>query len=324
MTKTDHITQREIEIKRNEMFQYDNFFSLSQPGFIIPGLHQDLIPQGFAYLEKKNWLLISYYREGDAPSVVTVVDATTQVLIKTIHLHFADGSPYTEHAGGVAVNDKYLWVSSSSKLHYMKLDKILSSDYTANLSFDGIMPIDVNGSFVKVVNNTLWVGEFAHSDNYTTNEEHHMKTRTNVTQKAWITGYELDLETGFVPENENNKDQMPVPNYILSIPYRIQGMAIQKDQVFLSQSYGRTADSQLLVFTNPTHRAPHSYIEVEDATVPLWFLDDLNHNQTITMPPMAESLAQSEDKLHVLFESGADKYRHDGSYPLDKIYTLNL
>lgn len=325
MSCNDFVTQRGLEVKRNQQPQYEEFFNLSEPGFIIPGLHQDLIPQGFAYLEEKDWLFMSYYCDDDGRSAVSVVDAKTNIFLKAIFLSNTDGSPYTEHAGGLAVNSKYLWVSSDSTLYYMDIEKVFCASSNSEVSFDGTIPVDVNGSFTKVTDNILWVGEFAHSTNYTTKDSHHMKTRTNVTQKAWVTGYELDPKTKFFPEDiEKTEDDIPVPDYILSIPYRIQGLAVQKEAIILSESYGRTADSHLLVFKNPLFDRPHQMVEVGDTDVPLWLLDDLNHTRTFVAPPMAESIAQYKQSFYVLFESGAEKYRDDGSYPLERAYKFNL
>lgn len=326
MTNIEFVKQRGIDVKRNQMPQYDSFYKFSKPGFIIPGLHEDLVPQGFAYLERKNWLFVSYYCDrDDCSSVIAVIDAKTNILIKALRLNNVDKSPYTEHAGGVAVNDNYLWVSSSSTLYYMSMEKVICSDHNEEVSFDGTIPIDVNGSFVKIKNNILWVGEFAHSTNYTTKESHHTKSRTSVKYKGWITGYELDPKTAFIPDHTpRTEDDIPVPDYILSIPYRIQGMAIMDNYIILSESYGRTADSHLLIFNNPLLNTVHQYVSFDDYEVPLWYLDDLNQRDTIVTPPMAESIVQYQNALYVLFESGANKYRDDGSFPLDRAQLLSL
>lgn len=323
MSDVQSVIQRGIDVKRNKMPQYNSFFQLSEPGFIIPGLHQNLIPQGFAYLERKNWLFVSYYCEDDGPSAIAIIDAKTKLLVKAFYLRDSEDEPYTEHAGGVSVNDGYLWVSSNEKLRYMKMEKVICSSHNDEVSFDGTIPVEVNGSFTKITDNILWVGEFAHSTNYSTDESHHMESRSNVKYKAWITGYELDPKTKFIPEEKSKtEDGIPVPDYILSIPYRIQGMAIQGGDIILSESYGRTADSHLLRFKNPLLNKPHQQVSIEDYKIPVWFLDDLNLIETIVAPPMSESIAQYDNHFYVLFESGASKYRDDGSFPLDRAQLL--
>lgn len=322
----EFITQQGIDVKRDRMLQYDLFFQFSKPGFIIPGLHQDLIPQGFAYWEQENWLFVSYYCDhDDCSSVVAIIDAKTNLLIKALRLKNVDDSLYTEHAGGVAVNDRYLWVSSSSTLYYMNMDKVMSANHNDEVAFDGTIPTDVNGSFVKVSDNVLWVGEFAHSTNYSTKESHHTKSRTKVQYKGWITGYELDPKTQFIPDHkQETEDGIPVPDYILSIPYRIQGVGFLDKYIILSESYGRTADSHLLIYKNPLNNTVHKYVSFGDHEVPLWFLDDLNHLETMVAPTMAESIVQYQNALYVLFESGANKYKDDGSFPLDRAQLFNL
>lgn len=325
MAETKRITQKNVLVNREKQFQYDAYFQLSEMGFVIPGLHQDLVPQGFTYLKEKDWFIISYYRESDNPSVITIVDVKTNRLVKTLHLNNVDGTPYTEHAGGVTVSNKYLFVSSSHKLYYMPLEKVYNAATESAVSFEDFIPTEVRGSFTKVNEGILWVGEFAFSGAYETRENHHMKNRSNVTHQGWITGYQLDQNTGLIPTDKpKNGDGVYVPDYILSISYRIQGMAVSDEKIVLSQSYGRTADSHLYIYKNPLEEEPHTYVDFADHYVPLWFLDGVNQTKTMVLPPMSESLARKGDNLYVLYESGADLYVHDCSYPQDRVGVLQF
>lgn len=325
MTETERITQENVHVNREKQLQYDSYFKLSEPGFVIPGLHQDLVPQGFTYLQEKDWFIVSYYRVSDNPSVITIVDAKTDKLVKTLHLNNMDGTPYTEHAGGVTVSNKYLFVSSSHRLYYMPLEKVYNAETESEVSFEAFIPTEARGSFTKVNEGVLWVGEFAFSGSYETRESHHLKNRNNVTHQGWITGYQLDPDTGLIPTDKpTNGDGVYVPDYILSIPYRIQDIAVTDDKIVLSQSYGRTADSHLYIYKNPLKEEPHTYVNFADQYVPLWFLDGVNQTKTMVLPPLVETLARKGDNLYVLYESGADLYVHDCSYPLDRIGVLRF
>jgi hypothetical protein len=58
-------------------------------------------------------------------------------------------------------------------------------------------------------------------------------------------------------------------------------------------------------------------------SVPLRILTSGELTDSITMPPMAEGIARDGNRVAVLFESGAAKYRYTGSWPLDRLYLFS-
>ncbi|MDY0394020.1 hypothetical protein RWE15_05455 [Virgibacillus halophilus] len=170
-----------------------------------------------------------------------------------------DNTPYHGHAGGVAVSSQFLFVTSDHTLFYAPLDALVNAENETSVQFTGSLPMETRGSFTKVADGVLWVGEFAFSGSYLTREKHHLYNRNNVLYQGWMMGYELDPATGFIPVNTPlDDDGQYVPDYILSIPYRIQGMSISQKDIVLSQSYGRTADSHLFIYNNPLGAPPIS------------------------------------------------------------------
>lgn len=69
----------------------------------------------------------------------------------------------------------------------------------------------------------------------------------------------------------------------------------------------------------------HDFFTLDNSMrVPVWHLDSTNLEHSITAPPMSEGIAVVGDKLAVLYESGADKYRRTARLPQDRIHLLDL
>ncbi|WP_028552150.1 lamin tail domain-containing protein [Paenibacillus sp. UNC451MF] len=299
---------------------YGDFNFISKEGPVIPGLKQGIIPQGAAYVPGKNWMLATYYRNDGQASGITVTDLSTGKFVKAMELREAGDVPYTGHAGGIAVSDENLWISSDSHVYRLPIQNVINAGDGDKLIFTDKVQVATKGSFVTYSDHILWVGEFAGS-NAPTDSSHHMTNREQTVNHAWVAGYKLsssDLLSGMP-----GAGSVTVPDYILSIPDEIQGMEVVGDKVVLSRSYGRNNDSRLLAYTWSLSEAAHSQTSVfGSVSVPIWFLDGSNILNSLIMPPMAEGIFEHNGSLHVLFESGAKEYL-DGKYPIDKLQFLD-
>lgn len=317
------ITQEETQGNAVRLAEYERFFAAARPGAVIPGLKQGFVPQGIAYLPERDWFLLSGYRDGGT-SLLIIVNGATERLVKALEFTMQDGKPYQGHAGGVAVSDRYVWIASGDQVHYVALDAVVQAANGAVVPFAGHLPVDSRASFVTVAGNTLWVGEFAYGTSYPTRAHHHLQAPSSAPHKGWIAGYELDPSTGLIRSGQARlPDGAYVPDYVLSIPDKIQGALFIEDFVLLTESYGRNQPSRLLIYRNPLGGAPHATVQVSGASVPVWFLDAGNLLDTWILPPMAQSVAVRQDEAHVNFESGAVKYL-DGSYALSRLQVVDV
>jgi len=282
-----------------------------------------LIPQGIAYSKSHNWLIISYYRDDGRPSMLSVIDVSTGKLVKALELYKDPNTPYTGHAGGLAVSEKHLWVTSEKSAYQIKLDDLVSAEDGAIIVFSDIIRTETNASFTAYADGILWVGEFARFD-FPTDSSHHMRSRDNLPYSAWVAGYRLTADDT-IDKSRLSETNAAIPDYILSVPNEIQGMAVSGDHFILSRSYGRTVESSLLTYRQPLNEQPHAYTDKFGGTpVPIWFLDGINQLHTVVMPTMSEGLAVNDGLMYVLFESGATAYIPDGFYPVDKVYVTDL
>jgi hypothetical protein len=306
------ITQQEL-IEATYADSYPAFWHSSLAGPVIPGLVEDLVPQGAAYWADQDLLILSHYRDDGRPSVLTLVHASSGRLVKTLHLHQEDGSLYTGHAGGLAVSRANLWIANASAVFRIPLDDLLAAPDNGDIRFASRFQTETNASFASYADGILWVGEFYHPPTYQTKPSHQLTNEEGRTYSAWVAGYRLAAET----------DQPTTLDYVLAITDRIQGMAVSPDSIVLSQSYGRTNNSTLFRYPKPDLAgAPDQLVSVNGTAVPVWFLDSAS--QATTLPPLAEGIVSDGDRLFVLFESGANLYRETAVAPMDRLRVVSL
>ncbi len=316
------LNQQEIKNRKNFPRQhYPSFFNSAERGPLVPGIFQQAVPQGLFYLEEKNWFIISNYMNNGYPSNVTIIDAHLGKHIKTLWLRERDGTPFYGHVGGVAANKLKLWIASGSGVYEIPIEKIESTPNNSFIEFDRYYQTETRASFASYSNGVLWVGEFARytktGRNYKTKGYHHLKSRDGSIHYGWAVGYKTDPQTG-------NLIDPQTPDFILSIPDKVQGIAFIKNQIVLSVSYGRRNDSYLYIYSNPMNKKPDTLVKLGNNSVPLWFVDNTNKVLEILSPPMTEGITPYHGRIAVLFESGSDKYRPTSSFPLDSIYFVNV
>lgn len=301
---------------------YAKLWSISDQGPVIPGLNEDVVPQGLAYWPEQNWLLISSYVDNGTASNLTIVDATSGEVVKRLFLKKEDGKPYTGHAGGVAVSAKHAWISSEERVYWIPLADLAAATAEAQVQFGGSFPTGTRASFDSYADGILWIGEFYTLPDYPVDPSHTLRNNEPSQYYAWVEGYVLDKVTDQPTPGAS-------PDYILSIADKIQGMAVTPDHIILSQSYGRAKDSYLLKYTKPDLKGePHQRVQVGGKSVPVWFLDRKSLSKeegSLKVPPMSEGIVtDGANRLFVLFESGALKYRSSGSAPMDRMRVVRL
>lgn len=305
--------------------QYAKLWAISERGPAIPGLAGGVVPQGLAYWPEKDWLIVSSYEDGD-PSTLDVVEATSGKAVKQVSLLQEGGAPYTGHAGGVTVTHGHLWVASGGSAYRIPLADLVAAPDKGKLKFTGSFSTPTRASFNAFADGILWVGEFYNYPDYDTDDSHQLMNNVRGQYNAWAAGYKLDPGTD-LPTDASGAGAV-TPDYILSLPDRIQGMAVTPDSIILSQSYGRTKDSALLKYARPDLAgAPHTTVKVSGKEVPVWFLDPSNQakeNGSLAAPPMTEGVVPVGDRLYVLFESGSTKYRSSALSPMDHMRVIRL
>lgn len=322
--ENDGFTSREVTGCENTNPSYELFYSSGQPGALIPGLSEGLVPQGLCFIEEKNWLLFAGYSgSGETGSALIAVDRSDGSIVKQVLLRTLSGEPYTGHAGGVCVSGDTIYVSNAHRLYTLPLQTFLSLPEKSECAFTGEIPVPVNASWCCCEGGMLYVGEFEYSTEYKTDKSHKMKTADG-TFRAWTCCYRLD-ENGCLSSIRFASDGTAIPDLILATPERIQGMTVKNGSVYISQSYGRRSSSLIMRFDALFDRAYDCEIEYGGFAVPMWFLDKNARSASLLAPPMSESLCTVCGTVYVLFESAAGIYRSPGnlsSNPMDRVFGL--
>ena len=299
---------------------YEDFIRRRTEGPLIPGMMQALVPQGMAYWENENLMIISNYMSDESAGVLSFVNMENGQLEKSIFLFEQDGNPHKGHLGGLAISRSHLWLASGQGVYYLSLDDLKHIEDLERVMLPQLIVTETKGSFATYSDNILWVGEFTlNNGRYPVSETHEFQSRDGGTHRAWLGGYILNDETDLVDERNTNSGKI-VPDYILSIADKVQGALFYGDKIILSESYGRKNYSRLHEFNNPMKEESHiAYGLNPEEDIPFWFLDDINRAGEMIIPPMSEAIVLFENKVAVLFESSAMKYRDTALYPLDKI-----
>ncbi|GAB6189563.1 hypothetical protein JCM30566_13030 [Marinitoga arctica] len=316
------ITQENIiaEKRYKKFNEYNVFFKIASKWAVIPGLKENLVPQGLAYYPKKNWFIISFYRINSMPSVLAIIDANNGILIKAIEIYNLNGTPYKGHAGGIAISENNLWISSNSYLWRIPLNDIINSENGSKVKIIDGFNTGTRASFVEYNNGVLWAGEFYHKGNYTTDISHHLVSNNGTKHYAWIAGFKLN------PKTDNVTKNTPIiPDMILSIPDIVQDIEfIENKKIILSRSYGRNNDSLLQIYSYVLNQSPDTTIQLFKKKVPVWFLNKMNLETEIVILPMSEGITKKDNSLYILFESSASKYRFTTKYPTDFIWDIKI
>ena len=305
--------------------EYSQWFSVDTAGPLIPGLKQNMIPQGLAYAAAQNWLIITHYREDGGSSMLSILNASTGALVKSVTVYNADQTAYVGHAGGVAVSASNVWISSEGYLHRIPLPSLVNAPNRSRIYIADRFPTGTRSSYTFYASGKLWSGEF-HASGYETDASHQSTARDGTTQYAWIVGFNLDGATDLLPAGKYVNDTTPVtPDAILSVPDKVQGATrLASGRFVLSESYGRTNDSTIQFYENVLAQVAHAYRTVNGTQVPFWFLDGVSRDSQLTALPLSENVVELGGYLYVLFESAATPYVTGGKYPTDKIWKVNM
>ncbi len=269
----------------------------------VPGLEDGFIPQGICFVEKMGMFAISGYMPEDSNGnkqfsrIYFVNPETNESKMFII-------DDFTGHAGGIACDGNDLWISSggsassNGKIYHFTLD-MFASENGSSVNYDGYFSVPVKGSVLYCDGEKLWVSEFYNNDKDSNkvNEKHHYGSN-----HAWSCGYDLPIDVDY-----SAKEKL-VPDVVLSIPDKVQGMAITADgEVVFSTSYGRRNNSKMYVFESYTEWNTNT-VNVFDNDVTLYVAKKKNRVISFKMPTLMEGIDYHDGKLYIVFESGAMTY----------------
>lgn len=216
-------------------------------------------PQGLAVDAGGGLLITTLYNGHDTTDGLLVIqDSTTGEILSTVRLAGVD------HYGGVAVHGDHVWVSGGGQVQLYSLSQMRAADDGSTATVRDSFPVD-GSSTVTYHDGQLWTAQF----------NGHGSDRI----------YTYDVgDDGSVAAT---------PHAIMGGEQEMQGIAVNDDYVYVSQSEGRDADHSTLT-------------RIDRAT---------GERESIEIPSnMAEGIALHGNQLVQTYESGAAQYS-DGSGP---------
>lgn len=324
--------------------QFADVMEIAEPFALVPGYNQNIVSQGMDQSSETGNIYVSGYfkREEDNPfektgnpTAIAVLDAEGKLIGEYV-MRNGDGSAFTSHMGGVAVTEDTIYVSGSQqKDEKGKTSYWIAGIPLAELEAEGhhevkvenYYQVPVQPSYLNYSNGILWIGNFYHAEESSYKAPHTLgKTKADHDDErfgGYLLGYDL-TEKGaerLVP-GEGEAFAMPDADKLYATTDRIQGMTmLEGGHIVLSRSYGRTANSQLLVY-DPA-KAETKKVSLDDVEYDCVMLEESTSQiQNYTMLPMTEGITVKKDgngrEILVLLESGSVVFDGDGTYDAKK------
>lgn len=291
------------------------FFKESTKEFEIPGLDTAFVPQGMDKIENQNKYIISGYMSDGSPSRYYIVDRDNNTT-KYFTLKVGDEF-YKGHAGGVSSAGMTLWtVGDKTCIRFSLTDVNNVEDGGVITALDSFTT--TNGAdFVFDNKGILWIGEFYKEKKYETESSHHLKTNSGEENYALVYGYTID-------ESMSNGLLSKIPSKLLSVRGLCQGIAVDSHGNFVMSTSYSVSDSNIYYYKNVLDEKCHMEFVLGKHTIPLWFLDNNSLISTTNAPAMTEEVVVENDRVYILFESNAKKYRMVNRRRLKNVYSLSL
>ena len=268
--------------------------------FDVRGNKDKYTPQGLTYSKEYNVILQTSYNSKHKVSMLYVTDFNNGKLLKELKLKEIDGKDNINHVGGITTDDDKVWITNKYEINEYNLLDIINTkkDYVKSTKKN---KLPNRGDLCLYNNNILWVGDFFLNILYKVPDNNPL-----------LLGY-----------NKKEKINYKKPDYVISIPKMVQGMAITEDNRFIfTSSYSNLINSSLSIYDNPL-KEKNDYYEINNNKIPYYKFSNNNLINTIKLPPMAEGLFYKDNNIYILFESSSDTYFY--AYPkINKIIKLNI
>ncbi len=303
---------------------YNEYFTIAEKEFIIPGLSEGFVPQGFEYVDEENVYLQCGYMSDGSASRIYILPEGEENNPRYITLESSYGKPYTGHTGGITCSGNFVWLANDGEgedncIWVLSLEEILAAENGTAVKLAKSFKPENRAAYCFADEEYLWTGEFYRPEEYPTAETHAMTAANNTEHNAIICAYPLDSESELGITDT-------APEVILSVTDHVQGFTRAEDCFILSTSYGFTSSHHLYYKDNLEDTAD-STLTVNGTEVPVWFLDSQSLVADMEMPPMNEEPVVRDGKMYVLTESACKKYifgnfirgRHVYSYSLEAL-----
>ncbi len=290
-----------------------------------PDTDSDFVPQGLAYSDYLDKILVCGYMNTEGNSRIYVIDPESGETEKFVSLIEVDGDAYTGHCGGIATFEGNAWVVSGKYARRISLDTLRDAEGGASIQFIDQFNTGTRASYANCSNGILWVGEYhKKGDSYVTEDSHHLTSPNGEEMCAWTCGYILDSENpqGFT-YNGKSKD-IVAPDFILETESMCQGFTQLPDGRFVTSISGKITKSELNFYENVLDGEADGTVEVAGKDVDIYFLDSAAMLDSLKAIPRSEGVDMYDGKLLVLYESGCRKMLASQIVRTDYVWSVEV
>ena len=263
-----------------------------------PGLSDGFFCQGVCAYEQEEKIIVSGYMANKSPSRLYVTDLDNNSYYVIME---NEGKSYYGHAGGVAVNGDYLYMSGDDKIYVISVGEVLKAQNGDTVQIQSSIPVNNNGSFIYADEQYLYVGEFHDGGKYVTEHPYDAPEGKNY---AIVSRYAFD--------------DLTAPNRVYSIRNKVQGICFTPDgKVVMSTSYGLSSSVYYV----------YNQSDAVDLGVTLDGAPVYGFNECVKQfsgPAMAEGLDYYNGKIITLTESASNKYIFGKFFFANKIVALDV
>ena len=282
-----------------------DYYAISEKEFQIPGLSKKMVPQGLEYLEDGIFLICGYQSNG-APSRIYRYDSKRHKEAGYVVLGDEQGRPVAPHAGGLAANGDYVYVTGEDACIYVySLSDVESGETGITVSMKGRIQTTfgddrIEPAWICITEGRLITGEFYRVPNYPTPDTHIFTGPSGEQNHAVALVYKLKDPDGSDFSVEAS------PSEIYSLPGLVQGMAVKDGKIWISQSWG-TAKSTIRCY-DISDKKQTAVMKTGSLEIPVYSLDSSTQVTSFNAPPMAEEMVFVDGRLYIMSESASGKY----------------
>ena len=290
-----------------------------------PDTDTDFVPQGLAYSDYLDKILICGYMNTEGNSRIYVVNPESGETEKYVSLLEVDGDGYTGHCGGIATYMNNAWVVSGKYARRISLDVLRDTDNEDSIQFIDQFNTGTRASYANCSNGILWIGEYHKNGNdYVTEDSHHLTSPDGEEMCAWTCGYILDSSNpqGFTYDGKS-KD-IVAPDYILETESMCQGFTQLADGRFVTSISGKITKSELNFYENVLENKADGTVTVSDKEVDIYYLDSTKMIESLKALPRSEGIDMYNGKLLVLYESGCRKMLAAQIVRTDYVWSIDV
>ena len=264
--------------------RYTAFKKDFQDSFPIYGNTKGFVPQGLTYSDGYNIVLQTSHNKDTKTNMLYVIDFSTGSLIKALTLKNMNGENIPEHIGGVATDNQRVWVTGDYQVYEYSLDEIVGTT-NRDIACYQSGQVGTRGDFCYYGNGFLWIGDFYFPYFYEVPDKNPLLWAFNTS--------ELNYQK---------------PQYILSIPDKVQGMSLVDGKFYFSRSYTYLMNSKFSCYKDVLSK-PYEVFKVNGFDVPYYRISEDDLIEEVVLPPMAEGFFYYDNSFFISFESNADRYR---------------